>query len=164
MEWINSILIEHSVIQAVVVIAMISALGLALGKISVYGVSLGVTFVFFVGIAAGHFGLSIDPQMLNYAESFGLIIFVYALGLQVGPGFFGSFRKGGMTLNMLAFAVILVGTAMTLPRRNLLDFGPSCGDRRVVARYGWYIEWCCNQYPCFGGCTANFEADAYRCG
>ena len=114
MEWINSILIEHSVIQAVVVIAMISALGLALGKISVYGVSLGVTFVFFVGIAAGHFGLSIDPQMLNYAESFGLIIFVYALGLQVGPGFFGSFRKGGMTLNMLAFAVILVGTAMTL--------------------------------------------------
>ena len=52
--------------------------------------------------------------MLNYAESFGLIIFVYALGLQVGPGFFGSFRKGGMTLNMLAFAVILVGTAMTL--------------------------------------------------
>ena len=114
MEWINSILIEHSVIQAVVVIAMISALGLALGKISVYGVSLGVTFVFFVGIAAGHFGLSIDSQMLNYAESFGLIIFVYALGLQVGPGFFGSFRKGGMTLNMLAFAVILVGTAMTL--------------------------------------------------
>ena len=86
MEWINSILIEHSVIQAVVVIAMISALGLALGKISVYGVSLGVTFVFFVGIAAGHFGLSIDSQMLNYAESFGLIIFVYALGLQVGGG------------------------------------------------------------------------------
>ena len=114
MEWINSILIEHSVIQAVVVIAMISALGLALGKISVYGVSLGVTFVFFAGIAAGHFGLSIDPQMLNYAVSFGLIIFVYALGLQVGPGFFGSFRKGGMTVKYLAFAVILVGTAMTL--------------------------------------------------
>lgn len=114
MEWLNSIFIDHTVIQAVVVIAMISALGLALGKISIYGVSLGVTFVFFAGIAAGHFGLSIDPQMLNYAESFGLIIFVYALGLQVGPGFFGSFRKGGMTLNLLAFAVILVGTAMTL--------------------------------------------------
>lgn len=114
MEWLNSVFIDHTVIQAVVVIAMISALGLALGKISIYGVSLGVTFVFFAGIAAGHFGLSIDPQMLNYAESFGLIIFVYALGLQVGPGFFGSFRKGGMTLNLLAFAVILVGTAMTL--------------------------------------------------
>lgn len=114
MEWLNSIFIEHSVIQAVVVIAMISALGLALGKISIYGVSLGVTFVFFAGIAAGHFGLSIDSQMLNYAESFGLIIFVYALGLQVGPGFFGSFRKGGMTLNLLALAVIIVGTVMTL--------------------------------------------------
>lgn len=87
MEWLNSIFIEHSVIQAVVVIAMISALGLALGKISIYGVSLGVTFVFFAGIAAGHFGLSIDLQMLNYAESFGLIIFVYALGLQVGRDF-----------------------------------------------------------------------------
>lgn len=114
MEWLNSIFIDHSVVQAVIVVAMISALGLALGKISIYGVSLGVTFVFFAGIAAGHFGLSIDPQMLNYAESFGLIIFVYALGLQVGPGFFGSFRKGGMTLNLLAFAVIVLGTAMTL--------------------------------------------------
>lgn len=114
MEWINSIFIEHSVVQAVVVVTMISAIGLALGKISIYGVSLGVTFVFFAGIAAGHFGFSIDPQMLNYAESFGLIIFVYALGLQVGPGFFGSFRKGGMTLNLLAFAVIMLGTLMTL--------------------------------------------------
>lgn len=114
MEWLNSIFVDHTVIQAVVVIAMISALGLALGKISIYGVSLGVTFVFFAGIAAGHFGLAIDPQMLNYAESFGLIIFVYALGLQVGPGFFGSFRKGGMTLNLLAFAVIMLGTVMTL--------------------------------------------------
>lgn len=114
MEWLNSIFIDHSVIQAVIVIGMISAIGLALGKISIYGVSLGVTFVFFAGIAAGHFGLSIDPQMLNYAESFGLIIFVYALGLQVGPGFFGSFRKGGMTLNLLALAVIMVGTLLTL--------------------------------------------------
>lgn len=114
MEWLNSIFIDHSVIQAVIVVAMISALGLALGRISIYGVSLGVTFVFFAGIAAGHFGISIDPQMLNFAESFGLIIFVYALGLQVGPGFFGSFRKGGMTLNLLALAVIMVGTVMTL--------------------------------------------------
>lgn len=114
MEWLNSIFLDHSVIQAVIVVAMISALGLALGRISIYGVSLGVTFVFFAGIAAGHFGISIDPQMLNFAESFGLIIFVYALGLQVGPGFFGSFRKGGMTLNLLALAVIMVGTVMTL--------------------------------------------------
>lgn len=114
MEWLNSIFIEHSVIQAVVVLSLISSIGLALGRITVMGVSLGVTFVFFAGILAGHFGLSIDPYMLNYAESFGLIIFVYALGLQVGPGFFGSFRKGGIMLNLLAVAVILLGTILTL--------------------------------------------------
>lgn len=98
MEWLSSLLTEHSVIQAVIVVSLVSAVGLALGKISMWGVSLGVTFVFFVGIMAGHFGLSIDPQMLNYAESFGLIIFVYALGVQVGPGFFSSLGKGGLKL------------------------------------------------------------------
>ena len=95
-------------------LSLISAIGLGLGKIHICGISLGVTFVFFAGILAGHFGLSIDPQMLNYAESFGLIIFVYALGLQVGPGFFSSFRKGGVQLNMLALGVVLLGTLMTV--------------------------------------------------
>ena len=114
MEWLTSLLTEHSVIQAVIVVSLVSAVGLALGKISMWGVSLGVTFVFFVGIMAGHFGLSIDPQMLNYAESFGLIIFVYALGVQVGPGFFSSLGKGGLKLNMLAMLVVLLGIVMTL--------------------------------------------------
>lgn len=97
-----------------VVLSLISAIGLGLGKIRFWGISLGVTFVFFAGIVAGHLGLSIDPQMLNYAESFGLVLFVYALGLQVGPGFFSSFRKGGMQLNMLAIGVLLIGTLMTV--------------------------------------------------
>jgi len=114
MEWLRELFIEHSVIQAVVVISLITAIGLMLGRLKILGISLGVTFVFFVGILAGHLGLTIDSHMLNYAESFGLIIFVYALGLQVGPGFFGSFRKGGMTLNMLALAVVMVGTVMTV--------------------------------------------------
>lgn len=114
MEWLYSLFIEHSALQAVVVLSLISAIGLGLGKIHVCGISLGVTFVFFAGILAGHFGLSIDPQMLNYAESFGLIIFVYALGLQVGPGFFSSFCKGGVTLNMLAIAVVILGTLLTV--------------------------------------------------
>ena len=114
MEWLYSLFIEHSALQAVVVLSLISAIGLGLGKIHVCGISLGVTFVFFAGILAEHFGLSIDPQMLNYAESFGLIIFVYALGLQVGPGFFSSFRKGGVTLNMLAIAVVILGTLLTV--------------------------------------------------
>ena len=114
MEWLYSLFIEHSALQAVVVLSLIPAIGLGLGKIHVCGISLGVTFVFFAGILAGHFGLSIDPQMLNYAESFGLIIFVYALGLQVGPGFFSSFRKGGVTLNMLAIAVVILGTFLAV--------------------------------------------------
>ncbi len=114
MEWLTSLLTEHSVIQAVIVVSLVSAVGLALGKISMWGVSLGVTFVFFVGILAGHFGLTVDPQMLNYAESFGLIIFVYALGVQVGPGFFSSLGKAGLKLNMLAMLVVLLGIVMTL--------------------------------------------------
>lgn len=85
MNWINTLFIEHSALQAVVVLSVISAIGLALGKVKVAGISLGVTFVFFVGILAGHIGLGIDSQMLSYAESFGLILFVYALGVQVGP-------------------------------------------------------------------------------
>ena len=114
MDWLYSLFVEHSALQAVVVLSLISAIGLGLGKIHICGISLGVTFVFFAGILAGHFGLSIDPQMLNYAESFGLVIFVYALGLQVGPGFFSSFRTGGVQLNMLAVGVVLIGTLMTL--------------------------------------------------
>ena len=101
MSWFDSLFLDNTSMQAVVIISLISALGLALGKIRIAGISLGVTFVFFIGILAGHLGLSVDPKMLNYAESFGLIIFVYALGLQVGPGFFSLFRKGGITLNTL---------------------------------------------------------------
>ena len=121
MEWLYSLFVEHSALQAVVVLSLISAIGLGLGKIHICGISLGVTFVFFAGILAGHFGLSIDTQMLNYAESFGLIIFVYALGLQVGPGFFSSFRKGGVQLNMLALGVVLIGTLMTVLGSYTLD-------------------------------------------
>lgn len=110
----DSLLFSHSALQAVVVIFLIIAVGLSLGRIRVGGISLGVTFVFFCGILAGHLGLSIDPKMLSFAQNFGLIIFVYALGLQVGPGFFNAFRKGGMELNVLGFGVILLGTLMAV--------------------------------------------------
>ena len=94
--------------------SLIISIGLGLGKIHVFGVSLGVTFVFFTGILAGHLGFSVDPQMLSYAESFGLVLFVYALGLQVGPGFFSSFHRGGFQLNMLGLGVILLGTLLAV--------------------------------------------------
>ena len=114
MEWLLDLFLEHSPLQAVVILSLITAVGLALGKIHVLGVSLGVTFVFFIGILAGHLGFSIDPQMLIYAEDFGLVLFVYALGLQVGPGFFSSFQRGGYKLNMLGLGVILLGTIMAV--------------------------------------------------
>ena len=113
-DWLYNLFIEPSALQAVVILSLICAIGLGLGKIRVGGISLGVTFVFFIGILAGHLGLKIDPQMLNYAESFGLVIFVYALGLQVGPGFFSSFRNEGIRLNMLGIGVVLLGTFMAV--------------------------------------------------
>ena len=121
MEWIDSLFFEHSAIQAIVVLSLVTAAGLWLGKMHVWGISLGVTFVFFVGILAGHLGISLDADMLNYAESFGLVLFVYALGLQVGPGFFSSLRHGGVKLNWLSLGVIFIGTAMTV----LLSYGLS---------------------------------------
>lgn len=114
MEWLDKILLVPSDIQAVVVICLICAVGLMLGKIHVRGFSLGVTFVFFCGILSGSIGLTIDHQMLVYAESFGLVLFVYALGLQVGPGFVSSFRQGGTTLNLLAIGVVMIGTLIAL--------------------------------------------------
>ena len=110
MDWLKDLFIEHSALQAVVVISLISTIGIGLGKIRFFGISLGTAFIFFVGILAGHLGLTLDPAMLAYAESFGLIIFVYALGLQVGPGFFSSLRAGGLRLVSPAIAVVAVGT------------------------------------------------------
>lgn len=114
MEWINGLFFEHSAIQAIVTLSLVTAVGLWLGKMRMGGISLGVTFVFFVGILAGHLGISLNAEMLNYAESFGLVLFVYALGLQVGPGFFNSLRHGGIRLNLLSLGVILTGTAMSV--------------------------------------------------
>lgn len=114
MNWIESLFFEQTPLQAVVVLSVIIACGLGLGKLRVGGISLGVAWVFFVGILAGHFGLAIDPKMLSYAESFGLVLFVYELGLKVGPGFFSSFRSGGVILNLLGLWIVALGTAMAI--------------------------------------------------
>ena len=119
MQWISDIFMRHSPLQAVIVLSIIIAFGLALGKLRVKGVSLGVTF-------AGHLGLSIDPVILHYTENLGLVLFVYELGLKVGPGFFSSFRKGGLELNLLGLGVIFIGTVMTVLISLL--FGIPIGD------------------------------------
>lgn len=129
MEWLYNLFFEQSALQAVVILSLITAVGLGLGKIHIFGISLGVTFVFFMGILAGHLGFSIDPQMLTYAESFGLVLFVYALGLQVGPGFFSSFQRGGYRLNLLSLGVIVLGTVMAvlLSRVTTVDLSDMVG-------------------------------------
>ena len=114
MDWLQCIFVEQTPIQAVIVISLIIAIGLGLGKLTFKGISLGVTWVFFVGILAGHLGFSIDPAMLGWAESFGLVLFVYELGLKVGPGFFSSFRKGGVKLNLLGLATVLLDTGTAI--------------------------------------------------
>jgi AspT/YidE/YbjL antiporter-like protein len=111
---IEELLINQSPVQAIVVIAAVCALGLAMGKIKVFGISLGIAFVFFVGILAGHVGLRVNTDMLNWAETFGLVLFVYALGLHVGPNFFGSLKHEGLPMNIWGFALIVVGTVLAM--------------------------------------------------
>ena len=114
MDWLSSLFCVHSSVQTVIIISLVVALGLALGRIKVMGVSLGIAFVFFAGILAGHAGLSIDARTLDYVETFGLSMFVYCLGLHVGPNFFGSLRHEGMALNLWGLSVILAGTLLAL--------------------------------------------------
>ena len=121
MNWFESLFFEQSALQAVCVISVIIAIGLGLGKLRVCGISLGVTFVFFTGIFAGHLGLAIDPGMLKYAQDFGLMLFVYELGLKVGPGFFSSFRTGGLRMNMMGLGLVLLGTATAVALSYLLS-------------------------------------------
>lgn len=121
MDYIRLLFIEHSALQAIIVLSLISAVGVLLGRIKLFGISLGTAFIFFVGILAGHLGLSIDPQMLKYAESFGLVLFVYALGLQVGPGFFSSMRTEGVRLLVPSLAILLIGTLLAVALSLLCD-------------------------------------------
>ncbi len=114
MEWINSLFFTPSAVQTVVIISLICALGLAMGKIKICGISLGIAFVFFIGILAGHLGVRVDAAMMDYAQNFGLILFVYVLGLSVGPGFFGSLAHEGLALNMWSIVVVVLGTVFAL--------------------------------------------------
>lgn len=114
MEWFESLFWSESVAQTMLIYSLIIAIGVALGKIKLFKVSLGITFVLFSGIAAGHFGFQINHQVVEFLRDFGLIIFVFFIGLQVGPSFFSSFMKGGLTMNLLAMGVVLLGASTTI--------------------------------------------------
>ncbi|MFI3239651.1 MAG: putative transporter [Bacteroidales bacterium] len=115
MEWIKDLLFNpDSVAHIVLTYAIVIALGVLLGKIKIFGVSLGVTFVLFIGIVLSHFGISVNGEVLHFMREFGLILFIFSIGLQVGPGFFSSFKEGGMTLNGLAILIITLNIAIAL--------------------------------------------------
>lgn len=127
MDWIVELLSTPSFLQTVILLSIIGAIGLALGNIKIKGVSLGVTFVFFAGIVMGHvlrrLDVDVNWDMVALAQNFGLILFVYMLGIQVGPGFFNSFKKGGIKLNLLGFMVIALTTVFAFILCPLLGIG-----------------------------------------
>lgn len=114
MEWLIDLFTKSSVGQQVLAIAITAALGLMLGKVKVRGIGLGSAGALFVGIALGHFGLRVEPNVLHFIQEFGLILFVYTIGMQVGPGFVDSIRRHGLVLNVLSTSVVLLGVAVTL--------------------------------------------------
>ena len=115
MDWLQSLFTdENSIAHIVLLYSFVIAAGVLLGKIKFFGVSLGVTFVLFAGIVCGHFGFTGNTQILNFIQDFGLILFVFCIGLQVGPSFFTSFKQGGVTMNIVAVGIVLLNIAVAL--------------------------------------------------
>ena len=115
MNWLQDLLTNpNSIAHIVALYSFVIAAGVLLGKIKFFGISLGVTFVLFVGILAGHFGFTGNPAILSFVQDFGLILFVFCIGLQVGPSFFSSFKRGGITLNLLAVGIVFLNIAVAL--------------------------------------------------
>ena len=113
MEWLYNLFMSNSVAHVVFTLALVITLGVMLSRIKIAGISFGVTWILFVGIAAGHFGMTIEHETLHFIKEFGLILFVFSIGLQVGPGFFSSFKEGGVKMVGCAATVVLLGCLTT---------------------------------------------------
>lgn len=109
MEWLHELIFGTGVAHAILILALVISIGILLGKIKIFGISLGTTWILFIGIFFGHLGLGIDENVLHFLKEFGLILFIYSIGMQVGPSFFSSFKQGGITLNLLASAIVFFG-------------------------------------------------------
>lgn len=114
MEWLIELITGTGIAHSILVMALVISIGLLLGKVKIFGISLGTTWILFFGIFLGHLGLQIDPEVLHFLKEFGLILFIYSIGMQVGPSFFSSFKQGGITLNLLATGVVLLGVLTTV--------------------------------------------------
>lgn len=116
MDWFVELITGSNIAHSILILALVISVGLLLGKIKIFGISLGATWILFFGIFLGHFGLGIDGDLLHFMKEFGLILFIFSIGMQVGPSFFSSFKKGGITLNLLASGIVFLGviTAYTI--------------------------------------------------
>jgi len=122
MDWFYDLVWQNSVAHTIFLLGIVIAAGVFLGKIKIGGISLGVTWVLFVGLILSHFGMTIEPHLLHFIKEFGLILFVYSIGLQVGPGFFSSFKKDGLRLNGLAAGIVLLGVTVAIAFFYLTDY------------------------------------------
>ena len=177
MDWLQALFTStDSVAHIVLLYALVISVGIGLGRLKVGGVSLGVTFVLFAGILAGHFGFTGTLDVLTFIQDFGLILFVYCIGLQVGPGFFESFKKGGVQLNVMAMSIVLLnvlccvglyflvfydgGGSAAFNSRNLaMMVGVLCGAVTNTPGLGAATE-ACNQ---IFGASAPAIANGYAC-
>ena len=113
MEWFSELFAGQGIASSILKVAIVISVGVAIGKVKIKGLSLGVTWALFIGIIFAHFGMRVSPEVLSVFKDFGLIIFVYAVGMQVGPGFFSTFKKGGVSLNLFAAAIVILGCLVT---------------------------------------------------
>ncbi|MCF7668369.1 MAG: hypothetical protein K9N48_01170, partial [Verrucomicrobia bacterium] len=119
MEWLIDLFQNESVAHAVLILSLVAATGFLLGSIRVYGISLGVAGVLFSGLIFGHLGFRINPQVMEFAREFGLILFVYTIGMQVGPGILASLRRQGLPLNIMAGSNVFLGVGIKIAFRYL---------------------------------------------
>lgn len=113
MDWLYTLFMGEGIAHTLLVLSLVITVGIMLSKVKICGISLGVTWILFVGIAAGHFGMTVDHNTLHFIKEFGLVLFVFSIGLQVGPGFFSSFKEGGIKMVSCAAAVVLLGALTT---------------------------------------------------
>jgi putative transport protein len=113
MDWLSNLFVGGGIAHSVLILALTIAIGTALGKVKIAGISLGITWILFVGIILSHFGMTLHPDVMHFVKEFGLILFIYALGIQVGPSFFSSFKKGGVKLVMYAVGIVVLGAGVT---------------------------------------------------
>ncbi len=125
--WLTELFVSQTVTQSIIVVCAVAAIGLALGSVKIRGVGMGIAGVLFIGLAFGHFGVVINPEVAHFVREFGLILFVYTIGMQVGPGFFSSLKKQGLSLNILAAGIVFGGALLAFLIVHFFGVHPAAG-------------------------------------